>query len=74
MFGQKNQGIDLINTTLNQFQKVKTDLQNGVLKCQEDIKTNESKILELTNETTQNEDSINKAEKAISNIEKLLGE
>lgn len=73
MFKTQN-GIDLINDTLGQFEKVKIQLKSGIEKCQGVITDNEEKVVQLNNETFKNVQVMQKAEKAINNINKLIGE
>jgi hypothetical protein len=73
MFSMKQNGSDLIKSTLSQFESVKTKLQEGINLCQESINTNLKTMELLDAENADNDASIVQATNTIEQLDKLLG-
>lgn len=69
----------LINRSVGQFEKIKTDLEKGIEYCKKAISEKNSRIQQLNNEINefnesikQDQTTINKAEKFKTKIDDLL--
>jgi len=65
-------GHDLIESTIGQFEKIKTNLAKGIEACKTKISENNEKISELSVDNTKQTTAVNKATKVMDNIDKFL--
>jgi hypothetical protein len=65
-------GTTLINRTVGGFEKILVQLKLGIEKCSAEAKKVDTSIEELTSKKTELADVMTKANKLLSNVEKLL--